>query len=294
MLAVALTAIAIAIPVGAITNGGEPDAGEHPYVGLSVYFFDHDGDPKTPLAVSHRCSGTLISKTVYVTAGHCTFGMDVAMLWFAGDVQTNQGSNGFPDFSNLPDDFFFDAWGNRGDTVTGTPHTFPLYNDAAFFLNDLGVVVLDKAVTSAGLYDGTAGYAALPADGQFDGLEVGRHTTFTSVGYGLQRSTAAFSVADKIRLKAHPWLVQINVPGFSGDFSFLLSNNSATGGTCFGDSGGPNFIGDTTTIAGITSYGLNGSCGGTGGVWRLDRQDAIDFITSFTTGGKGKGKGKSK
>ena len=33
-------------------------------------------------------------------------------------------------------------------------------------------------------------------------------------------------------------LVQINSPGFTGDFSLLLSNNHATGGTCFGDSGG--------------------------------------------------------
>ncbi|MFN8371881.1 MAG: hypothetical protein U0694_03250 [Anaerolineae bacterium] len=42
---------------------------------------------------------------------------------------------------------------------------------------------------------------------------------------------------------AHPHLIQINVPGFTGDFSLLLSNNANTGGTCFGDSGGPNFLG---------------------------------------------------
>ena len=45
---------------------------------------------------------------------------------------------------------------------------------------------------------------------------------------------------------AHPRLIQINVPGYGGDFSLLLSNNANTGGTCFGDSGGPNFIGTPT------------------------------------------------
>jgi secreted trypsin-like serine protease len=75
-------------------------------------------------------------------------------------------------------------------------------------------------------------------------------------------------------------LDQINT-GFVGDFSLLLSNNAATGGTCFGDSGGPNFLGSSSVIAGVTSFGLNGTCGGTGGVFRLDRQNVLDFITNF-------------
>jgi secreted trypsin-like serine protease len=75
-------------------------------------------------------------------------------------------------------------------------------------------------------------------------------------------------------------LDQINT-GFVGDFSLLLSNNAATGGTCFGDSGGPNFLGSSSVIAGVTSFGLNGTCGGTGGVFRLDRQNVLDFINNF-------------
>ncbi len=49
----------------------------------------------------------------------------------------------------------------------------------------------------------------------------------------------------------------------------------------FGDSGGPNFRGDTMVVAGVTSFGLNGSCGGTGGVFRLDRVDVQAFINGF-------------
>jgi hypothetical protein len=50
-------------------------------------------------------------------------------------------------------------------------------------------------------------------------------------------------------------------------------------------SGGPNFLGSGTTestiVAGITSFGINGNCAGTGGVFRTDRQDVLDFIGSF-------------
>lgn len=281
LLAVVATAVAMAIPVSAITFG-ELDGDDHPYVGLSIYFVDHDEDPETPEVVSHRCSGTLISPTIYVTAGHCTDGMDTAMIWLATDVESDQGNNGYPDFSD-PNDILLPAWGKEGHTVTGTPRTFPAYDPNAFFLNDLGVVVLDESVEDADLYQGNEGYGALPDDGEFDDLKIGRHTTFTSVGYGLQFSTAAFVQADKIRYQAEPWLIQNREEVFlSGDYAFVLSNNGAGGGTCFGDSGGPNFIGDTNTIAAITSYGLNLACGGTGGVWRLDRQDALDWIASFS------------
>jgi secreted trypsin-like serine protease len=65
----------------------------------------------------------------------------------------------------------------------------------------------------------------------------------------------------------------------------LLSNNAHTGGTCFGDSGGPNFYGsgrtETKIVAGVTSYGLNGNCAGTGGVFRMDRQDVLDFVKTY-------------
>jgi secreted trypsin-like serine protease len=79
---------------------------------------------------------------------------------------------------------------------------------------------------------------------------------------------------------AEPHLVQINT-GFTGSFSLMLSNNAATGGTCFGDSGGPNYLGTGSVIAGVTSFGLNGNCAGTGGVFRLDRADVLAFVNQF-------------
>ncbi|MEM5775551.1 MAG: trypsin-like serine protease, partial [Anaerolineaceae bacterium] len=85
----------------------------------------------------------------------------------------------------------------------------------------------------------------------------------------------------KIRMVAYPHLIMINVPGFTGSFSLLLSNNAATGGTCFGDSGGPNFLGDTNIVAAVTSFGINGNCAGTGGVFRMDRAEALNWVSSF-------------
>ena len=81
---------------------------------------------------------------------------------------------------------------------------------------------------------------------------------------------------------ANPILIQKNT-GLTGPFSLLLSNNASSGGTCFGDSGGPNLLGDSMVVAGVTSFGLNGTCGGTGGVFRLDRADVQAFINNFIT-----------
>jgi hypothetical protein len=130
-------------------------------------------------------------------------------------------------------------------------------------------------------------YGALPVLDQLDKLARRRglqNVTFTAVGYGLQESfpdAAAWKENNqRVRMVAHPHLIQINVPGFTGDFSLLLSNNHSTGGTCFGDSGGPNFIGESNVLAGVTSYRLNGNCAGTGGVYRVDRADDLNWLTS--------------
>jgi len=155
--------------------------------------------------------------------------------------------------------------------------THPLFTDNAFFLHDVGIVKLSQPVA-------LAEYGVLPAANLLDTFKK-KDVTFTSVGYGLQKSfpdAAAWKdVALRIRMLSTPKLIQINVPGSVGDFSMLLSNNAHTGGTCFGDSGGPNFLGSTNLIAGVTSYGKNGTCAGTGGVFRLDRQNVLDFINGF-------------
>ncbi|WP_127473477.1 S1 family peptidase [Microbacterium sulfonylureivorans] len=256
-LAAVVAALALiglsAAPAQAITDG-VPDGDGHPEVGLMVAFVD--GAP------AWRCSGTLISPTVYLTAGHCTSGADHVELWFDDDVR-DAAAHGYP-FTG---------------EVSGTPYAHPQYDDAAFYLYDLGVVVLDEAVE-------LDRYGALPALNQLDALaKTGKKAaTFTAVGYGLQKSFPdAASWKDeavRLRMVSTPKLNQINT-GFTGDGSLLLSNNAHTGGTCSGDSGGPNFLGSTNVIAGVTSFGLNSACAGTGGVYRVDRADDLDWVATF-------------
>jgi secreted trypsin-like serine protease len=238
-------------PAGAVTDG-ELDGNGHPYVGLMVAQ-DANGDPLW------RCSGTLLSARLFLTAGHCTEAPAAHVeIWFASDVESGIPANGYP---------------NNGD-VGGTPYTHPEYNPNAFYVRDLGVVVLDEAMKMRK-------YGALPKLDQLDALMPSSKTIFTAVGYGLQKSfpdAASWkNSSQRVRMVAYPHLIQINT-GFTGDFSILLSNNANTGGTCFGDSGGPNFVGRSNVIGGVTSYGLNGNCAGTGGVYRVDRGWNLDWL----------------
>jgi len=129
-----------------------------------------------------------------------------------------------------------------------------------------------------------ATYGTLPALGELDSLHTGRATTFTAVGYGLQKAFPdAASWKDQAvreRLVAHPWLIQINTP-FTGDINLIVSDNAAAGGTCFGDSGGPNFVGDSTKIAGVNSFVYNSQCAGFSGVYRIDQPDDLDWLATF-------------
>ncbi|HEY2162404.1 MAG TPA: trypsin-like serine protease, partial [Gemmatimonadaceae bacterium] len=151
----------------------------------------------------------------------------------------------------------------------------PLFTEAGFPLHDVGVVVL-----SAPFNLPANQYGALPAVNQLDALRNGANTIFTSVGYGTQKSNPAQEIALKIRESAQPHLVSINTPAV-GHILMILSNNAATGGTCFGDSGGPNYLGTSNVIAALTSFGRSPACGGNGGVFRLDQQDVVDFVSGF-------------
>ncbi|HEX6683453.1 MAG TPA: trypsin-like serine protease, partial [Candidatus Limnocylindrales bacterium] len=164
-LALGATAIALltatGVPAAAITDG-QLDGNRHPYVGLMVAQ-DSAGNPLW------RCSGTLLSARLFLTAGHCTEAPAAHVeIWFAADVESGIPGNGYP---------------NNGD-VGGTPFTHPSYNPNAFFLFDLGAVVLDTPVQMSR-------YGTLPQLDVLDRMATQRgqqDVSFTAVGYGLQKS----------------------------------------------------------------------------------------------------------
>ena len=225
-LAATLLTVTLAVgPAGAVTNG-TLDGDGHPYVGLMVAF-DEDDNPLW------RCSGTLISPTVYLTAGHCTESPAAsAQLWFDDDV-TDAAANTYP--------FTGEA--------EGTAYVHPEFDPDDFSYRDVGVVVLDEA------YELDM-YGALPTQDQLDALRTKRgqkDLTFTAVGYGLQQSFPDAShgknESKRIRMVANPGSLQVNT-GFTGDYSLLVSNNTDTGGTASVTPAGPTSSARATSSVG--------------------------------------------
>ncbi len=269
-LAVIAMVTSMTSPAGAITRGGTLDGDDHPFVGLMVAL-DEDGNRLW------RCTGSLISSTVFVTAGHCTEApVASAVVFFDSDMEPDPSLFGVPS----PGEFYDDT---VGDGVRGDVYVHPLYLPGAFFLYDLGVVTLDEPVE-------LDEYAVLPDAGVVDTLEKGRKgTTVTAVGYGLQAASqnpvkADKTQADLTRYQADLMIVDTRgaagIGSIPGSNSMILSGDAKHGGTCFGDSGGPLLVGDNVLI-GVTSFGLNGNCAGIGGVFRIDRQVELDWISSF-------------
>ncbi len=238
----------------AITYGQPDTANTYDYVGL-VVFYDSSGAPLW------RCSGTLLSPTLFVTAAHCTEAPAAsAQVWV--DVTMPAG---YP-------------W-TGGTTGTPTPH--PGWTGALTLPNtsDLGVVELDAAVTAST-------YAVLPAVGFLDPFATARgqqDRIFTQVGYGLQGIKPVYS-AQRTRYVATSMLVNLRsalTDGYNVQFANNPGKGNGVGGTCFGDSGGPAFYGGTNIIVAVTSFGLNQNCKGVDFSYRLDTSYAQGWLAGF-------------
>jgi hypothetical protein len=234
---------------------GTPTGAAHPAVVLVV--MDIAGVP------AFRCSGTVIKPKLVLTAGHCAGepGEFSGMRVFT-ESDVEHGNNNYP--FNGPNTVPATAW-----------HSHPLFTEALFFLHDVGVIELSSPIVLP-----AAEYGQLPTANQLDALQKAHSPTFTTVGYGVQRINPVKVVEEKIRMEAEPHLISINTPRL-GNFAMTLSNNASTGGSCFGDSGGPNYLGSSNVIAGVTSFANNGNCGGIGGVFRLDGRDVLDFLAPY-------------
>jgi len=195
------------------------------------------------------CSGTLIAPTVFLTAAHCD--QDVARVAVTFDSVYTAGT---------------------GTTYWGTWHADPSCTQAQSDPHDLAVVVLDNAVT--GITP-----ARLPDAGSLAGLA--RGTSFTSVGYGAQSVTIekgpTFHYAD-VRYVATGSLNAVN-PAW---LRISMNPTLGDGGTCYGDSGGPNFLRDTDILAATTITG-DFMCRATNVVYRLDTPAARSFLAQFVT-----------
>lgn len=278
---------ATAAPVGAITYG-QPDNGEHPYVGFMIFF-----DPTEPAWFS--CSGTLLDATTFLTAGHCTFnigndgehvatsgGNDVWVTFDADDVLA-----GWPARADYPDEQSLyearSAWLDANpDYVTGVAYPNPAYDNFAQFPvnHDVGIVKLDEPV-------------AMETYGELAPLHTAEDLAATAskrnyalvetVGYGIQ-AIQPHPLEVETRYKSTSRIVEVNGNASKGGNLHTLNNPSpigGVGGSCFGDSGGPVLVNNTNQVIAVVSYGFSGTCHGADYSWRVDTQESYDFILPF-------------
>ena len=242
-------------PAGAIVNG-QLDGTLHPQVGALIAEFRQPGQKEV------LCSGSLIAPTVYLTAAHCTdflASLGITDVWVTFDSQFTSSSPLI--HGKYVTDPAYNAYSGRGGAAD--PH-------------DQAVVLLDKA--AAGITP-----VRLPTAGLLGSTDL-KTQTFTAVGYGTVRTGKtggpnAFFFDSTRRFALQSFL--------SLEPSWLnLSENPSTdnGGTCFGDSGGPHFLGGVTSNlqVSLTVTG-DSACRATDKTWRLDTPSARGFLGQFVT-----------
>jgi hypothetical protein len=246
-VAAAVSVLALGGPASAVVYG-EPDGNRHPNVGALL------APQAYPDGTWASCSGTLISPKVFLTAAHCDWGLSRMAVTF---------------------DSVYDA--DTGKEYWGTWHADAQFRGSQDDPHDIAVVVLDKAVK--GITP-----ARLPAAGSLSNLS--KNQSFTSVGYGAQSVTIdhgpTFHYADVRFVATSDTLFAINKAWLRISMNPALGD----GGTCYGDSGGPNFLGagsSETNIVAATTITGDFMCRATNVVYRLDTASARSFLAPFVS-----------
>src|SRR5215212_5783845 len=260
-------------PTRAITGNYVEDT-EHPFVGL-VVFYDTGGE------FLGRCSGSLLTPYVFLTAGHCTatyeddgdlYAPDTARVYFQQDAGANYNPETELDpITGYPETC---APGTLGVTCATSDELYDF--DYTGGIHDLGLVILDQPIT-------LSEYGQLAGAGTLDALATRRgrqEVTFTDSGYGVtdaREHPASRATSFRDRLMAEAKLVNLR-NAWTGGLYLQTSANAGggRGGTCYGDSGGPVFLGQSTSnlIVSVTSFGLSPWCTGVDFSYRVDTKAA--------------------
>ena len=251
-------------PAQAITGDAVPDF-DHPYVGV-VVLYDANND------VAQACSGSLLTDTVFLTAGHClpvgeesTLATS-ARVWFEQDAGAGYDpGTGTPTNSGFP-------------TSGGVPaNTFHQY-DAEGPAYDAGMIILDQPVTD--VYGDLTEYASLADADSLDEYVASGPANITLSGYGSSNAGGNTDelVDDFSRLTAETAIVGLDTEE-TGEETVLLagSGEGGGGGVCFGDSGGPILVAGTDVTAGVISSGAT-TCTGPFLAARTDASQVLDWI----------------
>ena len=278
-LAAALAALisVFALVVGAApaqaSTGGTSDT-EHTGVAWIVSYIQ--GPQGTQRS---RCSAVLVSPTVLLTAGHCTYGV-VGKTYVSFRSEISQGpTTGLPPAVNPAVGYTADELEGQ---ISGTAQTHPGYSQFTDTdnWNDLGVIVLDSPVTQP-----TYPLAAL---GTLDAIRPGDvpKTIVTAVGYGdvMGKPDSGPQTPTPIAFPMERRYVDMPLQG-KIEHQIVQANGNdndarGTGGICFGDSGGPVFL--NGEVIGIVSFGSK-NCRYTVGIQRVDIAEAQDWLARVTS-----------
>lgn len=256
--AVSMVLPSAAVPAQAIT-GGEVDT-THTNVGF-VRFTTVDG--------RFRCSGTLISQTVVLTAGHCTEGPATNVyVSFDDALQPDPLQAGITKQEKADREKHY---------ITGTAHPDPGWTGKLSLSqqHDQGVVVLDAPASSK--WPGITPAPLAPV-GLLDGNQGElKNETFTLVGYGVDIGDKKQQIILQARHSTTSYLK--NVQGEVVVFQINDQDSKAGGGSCFGDSGGPVFL--HGFVLGDASYVNSFSCNATGSYQRVDTAYSRGFLDQF-------------
>lgn len=261
MSAVLFCALAATMQPAAAITFGQPDGGRHPNVGALLADVD-SGSPGPDII----CSGTLIDERVFLTAAHCTAFLEsqgIDSVWVTFDPTYDEDS---ASTTGLP---------------TGTYVSHPDFGSGGMSdAHDIAVVLLTE--------DAGVEPARLPTAGLLDRLKAQHELDdrrFTAVGYGLVRDDKTggphgFSDGDGIRRFALQSALSLR----KSWLQLSMQPSTGNGGTCYGDSGGPHFLGgaQSNLIVSITVTG-DAMCRATDTTYRLDAPAAREFLEEFVT-----------
>jgi secreted trypsin-like serine protease len=259
LLGATLAALLLATTPALAITGGQRDE-THTSVGL-VRFTTVDG--------RFRCSGTLISPTVVLTAGHCTEGPATNVyVSFDTDLRPDPLAAGISPAEKAAREAFY---------ITGTAHPDPAWDGKLSFAkqHDQGVVVLSAPATTKWP---NIVPAKLPPLGFLDRNQGQlKNETFTLVGYGVDIGSKKALTVVPYRSSTTSFLKNVGSEVIT--FQINDRDSKAGGGSCFGDSGGPVFLGEYAL--GDASYVNSLTCNATGSYQRVDTEHSRAFLAPF-------------
>lgn len=258
------SALFLSAPAGAVVGGTDDTANVYENVGVLQLLIEGEW--------FDFCSGTLVADNIVLTAAHCTdfftaevgdpegFGVDDLRVSFDPDPDETSTYYLVDHLVVHPD------WFNAGPCL-GNSKRLCLAPPA----EDIALVWLTKSVADVDP-------APVADAGYLDELDL-RAETFTVVGYGVDEFITGTIIAPNALIVVDGIRSYRDVSVITTHDAFPDRFIKYTQSTCFGDSGGPLFDGDT--VVGVNTWTFSYRCSGPNFAYRTDSAVAQEFLDTY-------------